>query len=54
MAFEVKSGARRARTRGLERFAERFDVQAAYIVGERGLPLSDFLSTPAREWFNGP
>ncbi len=54
VAFEVKSGARKPRTSGLERFAERFDVQAAVIVGEGGLPLSEFLSTPAWEWFDNP
>ncbi len=54
VAFEVKSGARRVRTSGLERFAERFDVQAAVVVGEGGIALSEFLSTPAREWFDNP
>ena len=54
VAFEVKSGARKPRTSGLERFAERFDVQASVIVGEGGLPLSEFLSTPAWEWFDHP
>ena len=54
VAFEVKSGARKPRTSGLERFAERFDVQAAVVVGEGGIPLSEFLSTPAREWFDNP
>ena len=54
VAFEVKSGARKPRTSGLERFAERFDVQAAVVVGEGGLPLSEFLSTPAWEWFDNP
>ena len=54
VAFEVKSGARKPRTSGLDRFAERFDVQASVIVGEGGLPLSEFLSTPAWEWFDNP
>ena len=54
VAFEVKSGARKPRTSGLERFAERFNVQAAVVVGEGGLPLSEFLSTPAWEWFDNP
>ena len=52
VAFEVKSGARKPRTSGLEQFAERFDVRAAVVVGEGGLPISEFLSTPAWEWFD--
>ena len=52
VAFEVKSGARKPRTSGLERFAELFDVQTTTVVGEGGLPLSEFLSTPASEWFD--
>ncbi len=54
VTIEVKSGARKPRTSGLERFAEQFDVQGAVVVGEGGLPLSEFLSTPAREWFDNP
>ena len=54
VAFEVKSGAHRPRTSGLRRFAELFNVQAAVVVGEGGLPLSEFLSTPAWEWFGNP
>ncbi len=54
VAFEVKSGARRPRTSGLEQFTERFDVQTAVVVGEGGLSLSEFLSAPAREWFENP
>ena len=54
VAFEVKSGVRKPRTSGLERFAERFDVQATVVVGEGGLLLSEFLSTPAWEWFDNP
>ena len=52
VAFEVKGGARKPRTSGLERFGDRFDIQAAVVVGEGGLPLSQFLSTPAWEWFD--
>ena len=52
IAFEVKSGARRPMTSGLERFAERFDVQRTVVVGEGGIAVSEFLSTPASEWFD--
>ena len=54
VAIEVKSGARKARTSGLERFAERFDSRAAIVVGDGGVPLSEFLSAPASEWFDCP
>ena len=54
VAFEVKSGARRARTSGLKRFAQRFDVLASIVVGQGGIPLSEFLTTQAREWFDRP
>ena len=53
VAVEVKSGARRTRAGGLDRFEERFDVQKSIVVGEGGVPLSEFLSTPAREWLDG-
>ncbi len=53
IAFEVKSGVRRPRVCGLDRFAEQFDVHRAIVVGDEGeIPLSEFLSTPADEWFD--
>ena len=51
VAFEVKSGLRRSSVSGLGEFGERFDVIASIVVGEGGLPLSEFLSIPAGEWF---
>ena len=51
VAFEVKSGARRARVSGLKMFGERFNAEASVVVGEGGLALSEFLSIPAGEWF---
>ena len=50
VAFEVKSSTRKPKTSGLEQFAKCFEVQV-YIVGEGGVPFSEFLSTPASEWF---
>lgn len=53
IAFEVKSGLRRPRMHGLDRFAERFDVHRSIVMGDEGdIPLSEFLSTPADEWFD--
>ncbi len=54
VAFEVKCGARRPRTSGLEEFAERFEVRTSVVVGPGGVPLSEFLSTPASAWFHTP
>ncbi|MCY4590913.1 MAG: ATP-binding protein [Alphaproteobacteria bacterium] len=51
VAFEVKSGTRRVSPSGLREFTERFDVERSVLVGEGGVPLSEFLSTPARDWF---
>ena len=53
VAFEVKSGLRRARVSGLGKFEERFNVTASILVGEGGVPLSEFLSVPAGEWLDG-
>ena len=52
IAFEVKSGARKQSTSGLKQFAEQFNVQKTKVVGEGGIPFSEFLSTPASEWFD--
>ena len=54
VAFEVKSGARRSNLSGLKMFAERFDVSDSIVVGEGGITLSEFLSTPAPEWLGNP
>jgi len=53
VAFEVKSGPRRSSLSGLREFGERFDVERSILVGEDGFPLAEFLSVPAREWFEG-
>ena len=54
-AFEVKSGARRSNASGLDEFARRFPRMTALpvLVGEGGMPIGEFLSTPAREWIDG-
>ena len=50
VGVEVKSGARRAGFGGLEEFGRQFGDAATMVVGEGGIPLSEFLSVPAREW----
>ena len=51
VALEVKSGPRREKTVGLEAFATRFSPRRSLLVGEGGIPISEFLSTPAMDWF---
>ena len=51
VAFEVRNGTRQVRPSGLQEFRARFDVERSVLVGDGGVPLSEFLSTPARDWF---
>ena len=51
VAFEVKSGEGPADRRGLQRFREQFHPVNAEVVGGDGVPLEEFLSTPADDWF---
>ena len=53
VGFEVKSGRRRGNMSGLDAFSRSFPVKASHIVGQGGIPVSEFLLTPAREWFEG-
>ena len=50
MGIEVKSGSGRGKRRGQEAFQERFPGARTLLVGERGVPLEEFLSRPARYW----
>ena len=53
-AVEVKSGALRAGSAGgLAEFRQRFDGARTILVGDGGIPLSEFLSVPAPEWLEG-
>ena len=57
VAVEVKSGEERrpARARrslpGMEEFQRRFDRSRGMLVGEGGIPLNEFLTGTAGEWF---
>ena len=53
VAFEVKSGKRRGNVSGLEAFGKDFPVKTSHVVGQGGIPVAEFLLTPAREWFEG-
>lgn len=54
VAFEVNAGARRRKVSGLGVFGESFPVSTSHVVGRGGIPVAEFLQTPAREWFEGP
>ena len=48
---EVKSGRKPARTGGIEAFERKFGPRRSLLVGEGGVPLHEFLATPAVKWF---
>jgi predicted AAA+ superfamily ATPase len=50
VAIEVKSGARRATLPGMAAFARMFKPKRQLLVGGQGIPLEEFLSTPAAYW----
>ena len=53
-AVEVKSGVRQTGSAsGLDEFRGRFDGARPILVGDGGMPLSEFLSVPAPEWLEG-
>lgn len=51
VAIEAKSGSRSAGVSGMAEFNKRFAPLRSVLVGERGVPLNEFLSVPANEWF---
>ena len=51
VAFEVKSGQREADLRGLNLFREQYHPVRTVVVGGDGVPLEEFLSVPADDWF---
>ena len=51
VALEVKSGPRRGKTVGLDEFTTRFSPQRSLLVGEGGIPIAEFLSAHAMDWF---
>ena len=48
---EVKSGAKIRRLQGMAAFEQRFRPRRSLLVGEGGIPLDEFLTVPAHEWF---
>lgn len=49
-AIEVKSGRRRDQLPGMEAFCREFPVTRKLLVGADGIPLEEFLATPAETW----
>ena len=52
--IEVKSGGGRASDSAVEEFENRFRALPSLVVGHEGVPLNEFLSAPAQEWFDQP
>lgn len=53
VAIEVKSGPKKGPLRGMETFAQEFRsrLRGSVLVGDGGIPLNEFLTTPAQQWF---
>jgi len=51
IAIEVKSGRKKMSLPGLEAFSKEFTVKRKLLVGAHGIPLEDFFSVPAEQWF---
>ena len=53
VAIEMKSGPKKGPLRGMEAFAQEFRsrLHGSLLVGDAGIPLNEFLTTPARQWF---
>lgn len=49
-AIEVKSGTGFAKPKGLAAFTGNYTAARALIVGEGGIPLTEFLARPAGDW----
>ena len=50
VAIEVKSGRRRAELPGFDAFTKSFRPNHVLLVGGQGIPLEEFLGTPAGKW----
>ncbi len=49
-AIEVVSGRRKESVSGMEVFGKNFRPKRAWLVGGQGVPLAEFLGTPAEDW----
>lgn len=51
VAIEVKSGSVPNKLVGMDAFAKSFGDCRRLVIGDRGIPLAEFLSYPAEHWF---
>ena len=51
IAIEVKGGRKKTGVPGMEKFSKEFPVQRKLLVGSHGIPLEEFFSVQAEEWF---
>ena len=49
-AIEVKGGAKSVTFPGIDAFSKEFNVTRKLLVGAQGIPLEEFLMTPASDW----
>ena len=49
--IEVKSSSKTRSLRGRDAFDQRFSPRRSLLVGEGGIPLDEFLTVPAHQWF---
>jgi uncharacterized protein len=49
-AIGVKSGRNRGQLRGMDACRRAFDPDRVLLVGDDGIPLEEFLSTPVSRW----
>jgi uncharacterized protein len=49
-AIEVKGGAKSVTLPGIDAFSKEFNVSRKLLVGAQGIPLEEFLMTPASDW----
>jgi hypothetical protein len=50
IAIEVTSSRRKDSVPGMALFAKEFSPRKKLLVGGQGIPLAEFLSTPAASW----
>jgi hypothetical protein len=50
VGIEVKSGTRKTYMSGMQAFSNAVHPKRSLLVGRSGIPLEDFLMTPARSW----
>lgn len=52
VALEVTSGRRKDSLPGLQAFTEAFGSHRCLLIGGQGIPLEEFLLTPASNWLS--